>query len=126
MGLYRATINMPWARAGGKPVEFDDDDIGTRRMVAFGHLVPVDAVAKAAKERAVTSDLAPVKDKMEAIRASLAKARAAAPDSEASVQVVALAEESMPETKSDPLPETESVEPDPVPEADATVEEDPF
>lgn len=77
MGLYRATVNCAEAKCG-KTAELDDNSLEIRRRVAYGHLVPVDDVAKAAVAAPPPEDLKP-QNKVDAIRAALAKAKEEAP-----------------------------------------------
>lgn len=74
MGLYRATLNMPQARAG-QTARFDDYDPGVRRMVIYRHLIAVDDVAIEAQSEIVTVDVAAPTSSAEKIRSALVAAR---------------------------------------------------
>jgi len=77
MGEYRATLNMPGLGIN-KVGTFEDDDDATRRLVMWGHLVPVDDVALAAAKMHHEKPLAHPANDRDAIIAALKAARAKA------------------------------------------------
>lgn len=111
MGLYRATVNQPEARAG-QTAWFDDYDRDIRKRVLHGHLIAVDETAKSAQAEVVTVGADDPKPVQEAIRDALkaARERAAAEEVPSAVKTAVTA----PEAAVEEAPEVEIVEPSPV------------
>lgn len=87
MGLYRATLNQPEARVG-QTVELDDYDRTVRKRVLYGHLVPMDEVAKLAQAEVVTVDQEDVRTQKQQVMDALiaARERNAAKEEESSIE----------------------------------------
>lgn len=111
MGLYRATLNTPWAKVG-KVVELDDLDPNVRRLVAFHHLVPADATAKKAQSVPLrVEEIRPpssVEQMRQALREAQEAARLAAPPSSDEGGVETAITREVPE-EAKPEPEGEQV-----------------
>lgn len=98
MGIYRATLNQPEARAG-KTAWFDDNSQDTRMRVVYGHLVPVDETAKNAQVQIVVVESP--KSKQDRIREALAAARASNAANEEISSVETAVQRDAPEAKAE-------------------------